>query len=338
MKKLITILSIIFCFHFSIAQVYLDSGLIASYPFNGNAIDSSGNGHDCTVYGATLTMGRAGIPNTAYHFNGSSDYMQTPDSPTLTPDTALTMCATVRPLGFYSGNCQGNIILMKGPNEMNPGLYNMGMSDNAYDANNCLAFDPTHETFYGQLGDNIPSSIPMAYTPYIITGKWYCVIATWDGINFKMYVDDTLRFTVATPNAIGINTAPLTIGHNIHVPFPYWFNGDMDDIRIYGRVLNIEERLAYCNLTLLNTTAATLLENAFEIFPNPTSGTIHFSSKEKIDGDISVRNLLGKIIHKERISWTAGSTNSNLLNAMPGIYFVSLVTKEGSCVKKVVIE
>jgi hypothetical protein len=337
MKKLITILSIFFCFHSSLAQVYLDSGLIASYPFNGNAIDSSGNGHDCTVYGATLTMGRAGIPNTAYHFNGSSDYMQTP-GPTLTPDSALTMCATVRPLGFYSGNCQGNIILMKGPNEITAGLYNIGMSDNAYDVNNCSAFDPTHETFYGQLGDNIPSSTPMAYTPYIITGKWYCVIGTWDGINFKMYVDDTLRFTVPTPNAIGINTAPLTIGHNIHVPFPYWFNGDIDDIRIYGRVLNVEERLAYCNLTLLSTFTTGFLENSFVVFPNPTSGSIFISAKEKIDGVLSLSNLLGEIIYTDKINWSSNSTNRIHLPAEPGIYFMKLQTAEGSCVRKVVVE
>ena len=42
------------------AQINLDSGLVAHYPFNGNANDESGNGNDGTVNGATLTTDRLG--------------------------------------------------------------------------------------------------------------------------------------------------------------------------------------------------------------------------------------------------------------------------------------
>ena len=43
-----------------IAQINLDSGLVAYYPFNGNANDESGNGNNGTVNGATLTADRFG--------------------------------------------------------------------------------------------------------------------------------------------------------------------------------------------------------------------------------------------------------------------------------------
>jgi Tol biopolymer transport system component len=42
-----------------------DDGLIAFYPFNGNANDESGNGNDGTVNGATLTTDRFGNENSA---------------------------------------------------------------------------------------------------------------------------------------------------------------------------------------------------------------------------------------------------------------------------------
>ena len=42
------------------AQINLDSGLVAHYPFNGNANDESGNGINGTVNGATLTNDRFG--------------------------------------------------------------------------------------------------------------------------------------------------------------------------------------------------------------------------------------------------------------------------------------
>jgi hypothetical protein len=38
----------------------INDGLIAYYPFNGNANDESGNGHNGTVYGSTLTADRFG--------------------------------------------------------------------------------------------------------------------------------------------------------------------------------------------------------------------------------------------------------------------------------------
>jgi hypothetical protein len=45
-------------------------GLIAYYPFNGNASDESGNENDGIVHGAMLTMDRFGNANGAYKFNG----------------------------------------------------------------------------------------------------------------------------------------------------------------------------------------------------------------------------------------------------------------------------
>ena len=49
------------------------NGLVAWYPFNGNATDESGNGNNGTVNGATLTTDRFGNNNSAYHFNNSGN-------------------------------------------------------------------------------------------------------------------------------------------------------------------------------------------------------------------------------------------------------------------------
>ena len=52
------------------------NGLIAWYPFNGNANDESGNGNNGTVNGATLTTDRFGNVNKAYSFDGVDDKIQ----------------------------------------------------------------------------------------------------------------------------------------------------------------------------------------------------------------------------------------------------------------------
>ncbi len=51
----------------------LNRGLVAWYPFSGNANDESGNEHHATLRGATLKSDRFGKPNSAYLFNGKKN-------------------------------------------------------------------------------------------------------------------------------------------------------------------------------------------------------------------------------------------------------------------------
>lgn len=61
----------------------LDSGLVAYYPFSGNANDASGNGNNGTVYGPVLTNDVFGSSSSAYQFDGVNDYVSIPNSSTL---------------------------------------------------------------------------------------------------------------------------------------------------------------------------------------------------------------------------------------------------------------
>lgn len=48
------------------------NGLVAWYPFNGNANDESGNGNNGIVNGAILTLDRNGKSNSAFYFSGEN--------------------------------------------------------------------------------------------------------------------------------------------------------------------------------------------------------------------------------------------------------------------------
>lgn len=50
------------------AQSFLTNGLVAYYPFNGNANDASGNGNNGTILGATLTTNRLGASKSSCNF------------------------------------------------------------------------------------------------------------------------------------------------------------------------------------------------------------------------------------------------------------------------------
>ena len=88
MKKLILLLVINSAL--LIAQIPTN-GLVAWYPFNGNANDSSGNGNHGTNNGATLTTDRFGNANSAYTFDGKGNDITSGSSTTL----AINMYATI---------------------------------------------------------------------------------------------------------------------------------------------------------------------------------------------------------------------------------------------------
>ncbi len=54
---------------------FANKGLVAYYPFNGNAEDESGNGNDGEVKGATLAKDRYGVEGKAYRFDGVKDFI-----------------------------------------------------------------------------------------------------------------------------------------------------------------------------------------------------------------------------------------------------------------------
>jgi hypothetical protein len=51
---------------------FLKQGLVAYYPFNGNAKDESGNGHDGDIVEATLCTNRFGVADSAFTFSAGN--------------------------------------------------------------------------------------------------------------------------------------------------------------------------------------------------------------------------------------------------------------------------
>ena len=66
-------------------------GLVAYYPFNGNANDESANSNNGTVNGATLTTDRDGNANSAYSFDGVDDKIDIPHHDSLNLDANFSI-------------------------------------------------------------------------------------------------------------------------------------------------------------------------------------------------------------------------------------------------------
>ena len=73
-------------------QPAIHRGLIAYYPFNGNANDESGNGKHGVVLGATLATDRFGVANRNYHFSGTNQWIYANNIPEPTNNSFTWSC------------------------------------------------------------------------------------------------------------------------------------------------------------------------------------------------------------------------------------------------------
>jgi hypothetical protein len=245
MKRIFYTFLLVLLSYLSFGQVDLLNGLVAYYPFSGNANDASGNGNNASFNNATLTTDFGGNANSAYLFNGTTNYIQIPNSSTLNISTnKISMCVLVKPMGFYSGLCDGNILVAKQFVDYINGNYSMRFQDVA---TGCSAPDHSIEVFTGSVGTASGTGVATAPAPYVQLNQWYCVIYTNDGVTGKLYIDATLvNSSPVTSGFTLTNAQDLFIGKMNNVTYPYWFNGVMDEVRIYNRALNSDEVLALC--------------------------------------------------------------------------------------------
>lgn len=215
------------------SQVPTD-GLIRYYPFSGNANDIINN-QNGTVNNATLTIDRYNNPNSAYQFNGTSSHIRLPMTGLFLNN--YTYSAWVK-LDSYPLTGSLGCILSVGTSR--PG--------NSSGGDQFIGF------FSQQLGRNgfggysyyLNSAHYLAYVDSSMTlQKWYLVTITRSNNKFNLYVNCNLIMTDSSENTrlpIYGNNPMAHIGmreNNIHR-----FNGVIDEVRIYNRVLTSEEVLA----------------------------------------------------------------------------------------------
>jgi len=216
---------------------------VAWYTFN-NADLADKSGHHNKIYfcSATPTAGQNGKDSDAYYFDGTSSYMAVKNSTSLNPTQAITLAALIKPMGFYSGQCHGNRILNKEYDDNSSGRYLLGFDDMRYwNYTGCnKTVKENREDFYGTYGDGAASASGVTDTDYIKVGKWYNLVYTYSNSVSKLYINNrVVSATVST--SFTPNNFDLLIGKSLNPPFPYYFNGVIDEIRIYNRALSSNE-------------------------------------------------------------------------------------------------
>jgi hypothetical protein len=208
-------------------QADLNSGLVGYYTFNGNADDMSGRGNNGTIYGgaATFTTDRWGHANGALHFDGIDDYVLLPNESQFDLTEFSIMVAVKIP--DYS---QYRILISKGPWY---GNYSMNLSPDSWSWMPGGTPGYVHDTSDGNWSMAVANS-PVPLDEYVQLVVTYSADDGWCA-----YMNGSLEVGPYAAPAPVLTDVPVSIG----APggLGSFFLGDIDEVRIYDRVLTASE-------------------------------------------------------------------------------------------------
>jgi glucose/arabinose dehydrogenase/PKD repeat protein len=199
------------------------NGLVAAFGFeegSGNrAGDASGRGNDGIAAGATWTA--AGRNGKALSFDGVDDWLTVADSPSLDLSTAMSLEAWVKP-NVIAKPWQ-TLFVKEGAGTFSYALY-------------ATAGGSAQVNAWWTESDNL-------YVPPLAQGAWSHLALTSDGTTMRIYVDGVQVGAAAVSGVLPNTAGPLRIAGNA-IWNDEFFDGTIDDVRVYDRALSQAEVLA----------------------------------------------------------------------------------------------
>ena len=216
MKKLsysLLFIALICCSSNSWAQ----SCLKAYFPFDGNSKEVIG-GYNGTVHGAVLDTDRNGALDSAYSFNGSSDYISS-SYPVPTGNSARSVTAWFNTKDSTTNAGYG---------------YNTIVSWGYPSSNNMFSIATAQ---HGAIRiDGFANDVRT--TKYVTDGFWHFIAVTHDGDTTRVYIDDTLIAKKGTTyNTV---SSDLMIGARVSQSGQV-MNGKIDEVQIFSCALSDKE-------------------------------------------------------------------------------------------------
>jgi hypothetical protein len=200
------------------------AGLVAAYAFEeGTGTTTAyaiGKSHTGTLSNAAWTT--AGKNGKALSFNGTNSYVSAADANDLDLTNGMTLEAWVNPLSLTSGGW--NMIVMK-----EGSATTLAYSLYANDGN-------PWPSITVRVGTADREAIGTSALPL---NTWTHLAATYDGANLRLYVNGVQVGVLAQTGNMLVSTRTLRIGGNS--VWGEYFDGTIDDVRIYNRALTATE-------------------------------------------------------------------------------------------------
>lgn len=199
-------------------------GMVANYTFNANTLDFSGHGnHGSAATGISNSTDRFSKPNSSYYFNGNltSSYISVAANPSLDPSLNLNM----------------TYMLWFKPETLSTSLSRRILNhQDASNRNYEIIYDYQNKKLQFLNFNGSSASVSIISSTVFLPNTWNHVVVQVDSNNnTKLWINGVLEAT--SVNTISRPNNPiLNIGR--HPTYNWNFHGNIDDLKIYARVLS----------------------------------------------------------------------------------------------------
>jgi hypothetical protein len=313
----------------STAQI--SSGLTHKYYFNsGNANDEVGSANG-TVSGATLTTDRFNNANSAYSFNGTNNYIVLDTASQLLSSTGSisVWCKKTANSATGSGFMYNPVFLAKNTRD----LYS------SYIEGAALYASTNSNKFFTITTSSTPTEKYTSSTTTASNGTWYHLVMTWNDVSLKLYINGVQEGSTVAKNFTSTfsTTKKAILGATQDATNNRFFNGVIDDLAIYNRVLTAQDITdLYNELDYATSTNEINNDNIISLFPNPANEqlTVNLGSLE--NSTLKIYSINGALMSVQ--NGVAGSTSVDVSSFASGVYFTEVSNNSQTFRNKFVVE
>lgn len=183
-----------------------------------------------TQYGPSLTTDRFGQPNKAYRFDGVDDFLQVANNASFNLKQ-LTLVLTFKILAVPPGPDYASkmTLVSKG---LDFGNYNISVS--RYGSSTYPYVTYGHHCSTG----NFTATY---WDKWLELNRYYQIAVAYANNNLRIAIDGALVLEQGNVPIPVSNTEPLLIGKSPHTNDPEFFNGIIDEVRLYNWSLTKDE-------------------------------------------------------------------------------------------------
>jgi hypothetical protein len=245
------------------AQSFLDSGLVAFYPLNGNANDYSGYSPNGIKYDVWPVDDHNGDSCRAYYFDGTASRIDVTKDEFVNNTLSVSFFIRITDVLTYS--------------------FCLACSDF------CLFTDADS---VGMLITRQTVPTMQMVRAYSQINMWTHVVGTYDGQNIRLYINGAIADSVYHPGIITDPNWDLTIGT---FGGNYW-KGEFDELRIYNRVLTPSE---ISDFYVYYGIPEYISQSRIDVWPNPCNDILNFSCEKISNPNVRLYDISGKCVFSE---------------------------------------
>jgi hypothetical protein len=314
--------------------------LRGDFPLNGDAQDLSGNNISSSLQGVVPSIGSDGSTNGSLSFDGVNDYVDLNNNDPIISGGPFTISVKAKMRGLGGGLLGQAPLFVQRYNPTSLGGSTILMT--SQNSLNQISF---------VLRDDMNSLGSKIFYPSVSDTNWHCYTFILDQNDSMFIYLDGVKVSsgksLQQSNRLGLNVDYVSLGRHQYVNSQGlheagFFDGDMDDFKVFSCSLNSSEVDSICYITTDTLPTDTTVgikyveEVIMAVYPNPASNRLVVNlNKEFTNLNYQIYDLTGRVAQSGRLQGNqvdierlSSGTYTFLLKLPDGSHITSIVIKQ----------